>query len=386
MKKQVLFLFSDTGGGHRSSFQAIRDAMKIKYGDAVEFTAIDVFRECKWPLNKQPELYPIVVNNSKLLWRLLYHSSDGKRRAQVVRQLIYMNNRNNLKRIVRENPADVVVCTHSVIANPTFRAFLTFDERPPFLTVVTDLVTTPSFWYDPRVDQCFVPTQGAYDRGIKLGMSPNQMQITGLPVNPHFIDSMTTQAEARKEFDLDPDLPAVMMVAGSDGMGTIFKTATTLDAQGLNAQIIVIAGRNKDLKAKLEAHNWQTPHKIFGFVSNHYEMPRIMAASDIIVTKAGPSTIIEAAIAGLPMIISDRIPGQETGNVQLVVDNDAGVYLPKPEKVADTVAEWLSEGPERLAERSENAKRIGHPNAVWEIAEAVWEWAHKPNIETSRVS
>lgn len=359
--------------------------MKIRYGDAVEFTAIDVFRECKWPLNKQPELYPIVVNNSKLLWRLLYHSSDGKLRAQLVRQLIYMNNRNNLKRIVRENPADVVVCTHSVIANPTFRAFLTFDERPPFLTVVTDLVTTPTFWYDPRVEQCFVPTQRAYDRGIKLGMSPSQMQITGLPVNPHFIDSMTTQAEAREEFGFDPDLPAVMMVAGSEGMGTIFKMATTLDEKGLDAQIIVIAGRNKDLKAKLEAHNWKTSHKIFGYVSNHYEMPRIMAASDIIVTKAGPSTITEAAIAGLPMIISDRIPGQETGNVQLVVDNDAGVYLPKPEKVADTVAQWLSEGKERLAERAENAKRIAHPNAVWDIADAVWEWANKPNIET-RVS
>ena len=111
-----------------------------------------------------------------------------------------------------------------------------------------------------------------------------------------------------------------------------------------------------------------------------------MVASDIIVTKAGPSTIIEAAIAGLPMIISDRIPGQETGNVQLVVDNDAGIYAPKPEKVADTVALWLSEGEERLAKRSENAKRIAYPNAVWDIAESVWEWAHKPNISTTQVS
>jgi len=297
-----------------------------------------------------------------------------------------MNNRDNLKRIVDEHPADVVVCTHSVIANPSFRAFLTLPKRPPFLTVITDLVTTPSFWYDPRVDRCFVPTDDAFKRGLKLGMSADQMQITGLPVNPHFMDSMTTKAEAREELGFDPDLPAVMMVAGGDGMGTIFKTATALDAKQLDIQIIVIAGKNKDLKAKLEAHDWQTPHKIFGYVTNQYEMPRIMVASDIIVTKAGPSTIIEAAIAGLPMIISDRIPGQETGNVQLVVDNDAGIYAPKPEKVADTVALWLSEGKERLAKRSENAKQIAYPNAVWDIAESVWEWAHKPNISTERVS
>ena len=56
MTKRVLFLFSDTGGGHRSAFQAIQDAMTIRYGDAVEFDAVDVLRELKWPLNKQPEL------------------------------------------------------------------------------------------------------------------------------------------------------------------------------------------------------------------------------------------------------------------------------------------------------------------------------------------
>ncbi len=386
MTKRVLFLFSDTGGGHRSAFQAIQDAMTIRYGDAVEFDAVDVLRELKWPLNKQPELYPLVVNTSKRLWALMYHSFDGKHRARLARQLIYSNNRKNLRRVVRDHPADVVVCTHSVIANPSFRAFLTLDERPPFLTVVTDLVTTPSFWYDPRVDYCFVPTETAYRRGLRLGMSPAQMQITGLPVNPHFINSMTTKAEAREDFDFDMGLPAVLFVAGGEGMGSIYKMVKALDAQPLKVQIVVVCGRNEDLKNKLESRTWTNTRHIFGFVTNHQEMPRLMAACDIIVTKAGPSTISEAAIAGLPMIISDRIPGQETGNVKLVLENDAGVYLPKPEKVVSKIIDWLGEGPEMLAKRSAKARRIARPNAVWEIAEAVWDFANKPNIARTQVS
>ena len=386
MKKRVLFLFSDTGGGHRSAFQAIRDAMAIRYGSAVEFDAVDVLRECKWPLNKQPELYPRVVNTSKFLWALVYHSFDGKRRTRLARQLIYRNNRKNLRRLVQEHPADVVVCTHSVIANPTFRAFLTLEERPPFLTVVTDLVTTPTFWYDPRVDHCFVPTETAYRRGLRLGMSPRQMQITGLPVNPHFINSMTSKAEARRQFQFDPDLPAVLIVAGSEGMGTIYKMVRALDAQRRAVQIVVICGRNELLKSRLETRDWNNQHHIFGFVTNHHEMPRLMVASDIIVTKAGPSTISEAAIAGLPMIISDRIPGQETGNVRLVLENDAGVYLPKPDHVVNKILDWLEEGPERLQRRASNARRIARPDAVWDIADAVWEWANKPNIASPRVS
>ena len=386
MTKRVLFLFSDTGGGHRSAFQAIQDAMLIRYGDAVAFEAIDVLRELKWPLNKQPELYPRVVNTSKFLWALMYHSLDGKRRARWARHLIYRNNRRALRRLVAEHPADVVVCTHSVIANPAFRAFLTLPERPPFLTVVTDLVTTPSFWYDPRVDHCFVPTEIAYRRGLRLGMAPSQMQITGLPVNPHFINSMTSKDEARREYGFDPQLPAVLLVAGGEGMGTIHKTVRALDAQPLGAQLVVICGRNEDLKAKLESRDWINVHHIFGFVTNHHEMPRIMAASDIIVTKAGPSTISEAAVAGLPMIISDRIPGQETGNVRLVTESGAGVYLPKPEKVAERIIEWLQEDPEQLQQRAANARRIARPEAVWEIADAVWDWANKPKFARTRAS
>ena len=279
-----------------------------------------------------------------------------------------------------EHPADVAVCTHSVIANPTFRAFLTLPERPPFLTVVTDLVTAPSFWYDPRVDHCFVPTESAYRRGLRLGMSPRQMQITGLPVNPRFVESMTSKATARAELGFDAELPAVLLVAGSEGMGAINKLVSSLDAQRLDAQLVVVCGRNADLKARLDRRDWHNPRHIYGYVSNDHEMPRIMAASDIIVTKAGPSTISEAAIAGLPMIISDHIPGQETGNVKLVTENEAGVYLPKPERVAELIVEWLREGPERLQQRAANAKRIARPNAVWEIADAVWDWANRPKL------
>lgn len=384
--KRVLFLFSDTGGGHRSAFQAIQDAMEMRYGDAVAFDAVDVLRECKWPLNKQPELYPRVVNTSKMLWALMYHSFDGRRRARWARTFIYRNNRRALRRIVAEHPADVVVCTHSVIANPAFRAFLTLEQRPPFLTVVTDLVTTPSFWYDPRVDHCFVPTETAYRRGLRLGMSPSQMQITGLPVNPHFINAITTKAEARAEFGFDPNLPAVLIVAGVEGMGSIFKMVRALDAQPIAAQLVVVCGRNDDLRRRLLERDWQNRHHIFGYVTNYRDMPRIMAASDVVVTKAGPSTISEAAIVGLPMIISDRIPGQESGNVRLVTENRAGVYLPKPEKVAQRIIDWLNEGPDALRQRAANAKRIARPEAVWEIADAVWDWANRPKFARPRAS
>ena len=131
----------------------------------------------------------------------------------------------------------------------------------------------------------------------------------------------------------------------------------------------------------MKADHWNQPTHIYGFVN---DMPRLMSAADVLVSKAGPATICEACIAGLPMILYDAIPGQETGNVEYVVDNDAGVFAPSPREVADAAQAWLAEGAAGLRQRSENARRIGRPNAVWEIAEEVWEYAHKPPVTTNR--
>jgi 1,2-diacylglycerol 3-beta-galactosyltransferase len=84
------------------------------------------------------------------------------------------------------------------------------------------------------------------------------------------------------------------------------------------------------------------------------------------------------------MILYDAIPGQETGNVDYVVENNAGVFAPNSRAVADSVQQWLSEGHKGLERRSRNARRLGRPNAVWDIADEVWEHAHKPMIANNR--
>ena len=58
-------------------------------------------------------------------------------------------------------------------------------------------------------------------------------------------------------------------------------------------------------------------------------------------------------MAGLPMILSDAIPGQEEGNVSYVTSHQAGVYAPGPGRVARAVGDWLSKGQDFLRERAE---------------------------------
>jgi 1,2-diacylglycerol 3-beta-galactosyltransferase len=377
--KRVVFVMSDTGGGHRAAAEAIAEALIRRHGrDQVQADLVDVFRHYTYfPLNTMPRFYPIQVKYSKTSWGMTFNLTNSRRRARFLSRSMYLTHRGRLDRLPLDHPADVVVSVHSVLTRPAASAYLRSQPRPPFLTVITDLVTTHVLWYDVRTELCLAPTEVAYQRGLAEGMRPEQLRLTGLPVHPLFMELVAgaDRAAIRGELGWDAERPVVLMVAGGEGMGRLYHTARAIDALNTGAQLAIIAGKNRDLRDKLQAANWNGPAHIYAFVDN---MPQMMVAADILVTKAGPATISEACIAGLPMIVSDALPGQERGNIDFVVENNAGVYAPRPEQAAATVQAWLSEGPDALRARAENTRRAARPDAVWDIADAVWEWAHRP--------
>ena len=101
-------------------------------------------------------------------------------------------------------------------------------------------------------------------------------------------------------------------------------------------------------------------------------MPDLMRAADVIITKAGPGTISEAFIAGLPIILYSRLPGQEDGNVSYVVDEGAGVWAPEPEQVVETLRTWLRNPQSREAVAAAS-RRLARPHATRHIARLVAE-------------
>jgi 1,2-diacylglycerol 3-beta-galactosyltransferase len=379
-KKRIVFVMSDTGGGHRAAAEAIRDAILTRH-DA-EITLIDVFRYYSpFPLKHLPEFYPWLINHSKTSWGMGYKLSNTRRVAKTYSRVMYISMESRLKRMLQEHPADVVVSVHSVLTRIAMEGLLIQDERPPFMVVVTDLVSTHMFWYDKRADRTLLPSKEAFERGLHAGIAPEKMRVIGLPVHPNFAERLIDKSDAREQLGWDASLPTILIVGGGDGMGPLYQTARAINDKKLNCQIAVVAGRNAPLKAQLEASEWNQPTHIYGFVN---DMPRLMAASNIFVTKAGPGSVCEGCIAGLPMIMYDYIPGQEDGNVSYIVDNEAGIFAPNPSEVADHVENWLANDGATMRRYAANALRIARPNAVWEIADEVWAYAQKPKVPTNR--
>lgn len=371
--KRVLVLMSDTGGGHRAAAEAIQAAAEERYGGALTFDLVDVFRHyTPPPFRYAPEIYPRWVNRAAVTWKLSYHSINSPRRSALAVRMLSLLWQRGIQRLIADHPADMILGVHSLVSRPVLSAFRRLPNPPPALIVVTDLVTTHASWYDPAIERCLVPTQAAFQYGLTCGLAPEQMRVVGLPVHPDFARRLTRKDAAREALGLHPELPAVLLVAGGEGMGQLFETAAAINDKQLPCQLMIVAGRNEALQAQLQAHAWNQPTQIYGFVNF---MPRLMAAADMLVTKAGPATISEAFLAGLPIILNGAVPGQEDGNITLVVENGAGVYAPSPSQTAQTVEAWLATAGE-IEKRAAHAKKLAQPDAVWQIADEIYQMAY----------
>ena len=366
-KPHIVFYFSDTGGGHRSAAEAIIEAVNLEYPNRITTEMVDFFKDyAPPPFNRVGDMYPYMVKAPRL-WGASFHATDGRTQARLITTTMWPLARQAAKTLVRSHPADLIVTVHPFANSFALKAL--GNNRPPFINVVTDMVTTHALWFDKRADLILVPTETARQRALKYNMPDEKVRVVGLPVADRYCQPMKRKSTLRKKLGWTLDKPIVLLVGGGEGMGPLGKTAREIDASGLDLGLVVVCGRNQKLKASLEAEKWENPVRIYGFTR---DMPDFMRASDFIVTKAGPGTVAEALNAELPIILYSKLPGQEDGNVTFVQEEGAGVWAPKPQDVVRALTRWIS----RPAERQkviENCRRAGRPEAARTIAGIIGE-------------
>jgi 1,2-diacylglycerol 3-beta-galactosyltransferase len=364
-RPRVLFLFSDTGGGHRSAAEAIIEALELEFPGCFEVQLVDVFQQyAPPPLNLAPAAYPGMVRVPQM-WGFGYRVTDSHRRARALMGAAWPYVRRAARRFAREHHPDLLVSVHPVLVTPILKGY--GSQRPPFFTVVTDLVTTHALWYDRRVDQYVVPTEEARRRALACGVAEARLRVVGLPVAQRFCQPAGNRTALRAELNWPQDRPVVLLMGGGEGMGPLFDVAVAIARPGGVFALAVVCGRNRRLKEHLEGQEWPVPVRIYGF---EQRIPQMMQAADLLVTKAGPGTITEAINASLPMVLYSRLPGQEDGNVSYVVNQGVGTWAPGPERAASSVHRWLGD-PRAIQQAAAACRRIARPSAAMEIAHMV---------------
>ena len=365
--RKILFLFSDTGGGHRSAAEAIIEAIHLEFPGQADCEMVDFFKlYSPPPFNRAPQIYPSLSRMPRV-WGAGYRISNGNRRTLAFYSAVWPYIQRRLRRLVDEHPADLIVSVHQVTNIPVSR--IASVRQIPFITVVTDMVSTHAAWFAPHATQIIVPTREAYLHGLENKVRPEQMTIVGMPVAERFAHAPGSREEIRARLGWPADRPVILMVGGGEGVGPLEAMATALDRSGLPVALAVVTGRNQALRDRLARRPWRIPAFINGFVT---EMPQFMHAADILVTKAGPGTISEAFIAGLPLILYSKMPGQEDGNVSFVCTTGSGVWSPEPAGMVAVVRDWL-EHPDARAEVARVSRSLARPHASRQIARILLE-------------
>ncbi|KAL3818436.1 hypothetical protein ACJIZ3_004341 [Penstemon smallii] len=384
--KKVLILMSDTGGGHRASAEAIRAAFNEEFGDEYQVFITDLWTEhTPWPFNQLPRSYNFLVKHGTL-WRMTYYATAPRvvHRTNFAATSTFIA-REVYKGLMKYQP-DIIISVHPLMQHVPLRILRAkgLMKKIVFTTVVTDLSTCHPTWFHKLVTRCYCPSEEVAKRAMRAGLQRSQIKVYGLPVRPSFVKSVRPKDELRKELGMDEHLPAVLLMGGGEGMGPIEATARALgdalydDTHGEPVgQVLVICGRNKKLANKLQSINWKIPVQVKGFVT---KMEECMGACDCIITKAGPGTIAEAMIRGLPIILNNYIAGQEAGNVPYVVENGCGKFSKSPKAIAEIVSEWFGPKQDELITMSQNALRLARPDAVFKIVHDLHELVRQRNL------
>ncbi|HNT75982.1 MAG TPA: glycosyltransferase [Anaerolineae bacterium] len=371
MQRKFLFLFSDTGGGHRAAAQAVRDELMRVYGSGAAIAMIDVLTALRrWPFDRFPAWYPAMVGLNGIPWKLGFYLSDHSAVVRLVSWWGWLYGRGALHRLLRQHPADVIVSFHAVPNYALTLARRHLGLSQPLAVVVLDLLSAHAAWFTCDAELILTPTDAARARALRCGVPIDRVQVAGMPTRRAFMEAAAwPRAAARAHLGLPQETPVILLVGGGDGLGPLAAVVKSLVARCPPAHLVVIAGRNQALATVLRA--LPGPLQVEGFVS---DMASWMRAADLLVTKAGPNTLAEAFIVGLPMVFYAAVPGQEAGNVAYVVERGAGLWAPRPEQAAEAVLSLLSR-PQARAEMAARAASLARPEATEFIARKLWELA-----------
>lgn len=318
-KPRILVLSAKTGGGHRAAALAVIE--ELQKNNAIEVIHHDFMENAPKPISNMPKIYS-QITKLKPAYGTIFKLTEGNKQSALTIKTGARLYKKTIKEVLQAYQPDIILSFHFA-ANVFLQEAQTFDRHIPFITVVTDLATGHPLWFDKRNDLIIVPSTESFERARSFGVRSTHLKIAGLPVASQFAQTPVNKKALKESLGWPTDKPALLVMAGGDGMGKIGTLTKRLDKMPTDVHLVIIAGRNQTLYTQLCSRKYNKTHSIYQFRD---DIAELMHASDLLLTKAGPQTIVEGIVSRVPIVLYDFLPGQEEGNLHYVAENNAGVW------------------------------------------------------------
>lgn len=373
MLKKVLLLSASAGAGHIRAAQAIEKAF-AEIGDATgerrEVQHLDILNYTNKVFRHfYSKAYIDLVNKMPEVPGWFYDKLDKPWKNERRRLALDKLNTRPLVKLLREYHPDLIVCTHFLPAEIV--SWLKAKERLASrqVIIVTDF-DVHAMWLVHHYERYFVAIDEARAYLEALGIPPEKITVSGIPIDPVFGREKDKQ-EMRAKHGLAPDRTTILLSAGGFGVGSVDALIASLMPLQHRAQVVAICGRNEELKQRLSRQAARLKDdatvtvKPFGYTN---DMDELMTASDIVLGKPGGLTTSEALAKGLAFVIVNPIPGQEERNSDHLLEAGVGIRCNNLPTLAYKLDRLLGD-PDRFATMQTNSRKMGHPNAAKEIVE-----------------
>lgn len=301
------------------------------------------------------------------LYKFLYRISDTNIAARATDSAVSVMLRESVHEVLEKYQPDVIVSVHEDFLAPLHSLKQLTGDIAPVVTVITDLTTIHRRWFNVVADVTIVPTETAHKKALAQNLAADSVRTIGVPVHPTLANETRSVADLRESLGWQPDT-TTLLVVGSKRVGGLVENLRGVNHSNLDLQLALVAGGDDDLHAAFQQTEWHLPTHIYNYVE---DMSPMQHAADIVVSKAGGLIVSESLACGKPLLITDVIEGQETGNLAYVKAHNAGAEATTPITVLETLYHWLADDAARLREVAANARHIGQPRAAYDIAEIV---------------
>ena len=367
MTRRILVFSASAGAGHVRAAEALEGALRavdagadVRHHDALQSTTA-AFRKL------YADAYLEMVNRAPDVLGWLYDRLDEPWKNEKLRQAFERLNTRRLVKLMRDFDPDAVVCTHFLPGSLVSWLKAKEKLRAKLAIVVTDL-DAHAMWLASHADRWFVAMEETKAHLSALGIAPATIRVSGIPIDAKFA-TQTDVTATRLRLGLDPDRTTILVSAGGFGVGPVEHLVSALARLEHPAQVVVICGKNEELRERLRATMAKNPSRdvridLVGFTR---EMDAFMSAADLLVGKPGGLTTSEALAKGLAIVVVNPIPGQEERNSDHLLEAGAAIRANNLPVIGWKIDRLLDD-PERLAVMRHRARSLGRPDAAAVIA------------------
>jgi UDP-N-acetylglucosamine:LPS N-acetylglucosamine transferase len=336
------------GAGHDGAARELRERLvasghRVEVIDFLDAVAFRIGPVLRW-------FYEVQLKVAPWSYELSYRLSPVLRGPAVMVDTLLTRRR--LRRAIKEFRPDAVVSVYPLASLVLGRMRCRKLLRVPVVTYLTDFAVH-SLWVHRGVDRHLAVSELSAEVAASRGGRDARARGPLVAERFHHVDA--DRASARAELGIAPTERAVLVVAGSWGVGDVVSTVEAIGATG-EFHPITVCGRDERLCAELEERGIGT---VVGWTDR---MPSLMVAADALVENAGGLTCMEAFAVGLPVITFQPIAGHGRDNAEMMAKAGVNRYARDEHQLHAMLRDVTSPGFER--ERMTTAARalfVGDP-------------------------